>query len=76
MNNLKYCYFDNTTLCFTERDKRCIYPETMYDCTRCVISARLINGVCKCNSGYIGPGYIECVNENQEGKLTFYFFDK
>ncbi|KAL6628820.1 L domain-like protein [Neocallimastix californiae] len=59
------CTYYNTSLCYSKSEKLsdCSYPETYYDCTKCEPNASLINGVCKCNNGYSGIGYIKCFNE-------------
>ncbi|ORY54091.1 L domain-like protein [Neocallimastix californiae] len=64
--NSKYdnCNFNETSLCYLKKDKnpKCTYPDTFYDCTICrqnSVSA-LVEGICLCNTGYKGVGYIEC----------------
>jgi Leucine-rich repeat (LRR) protein len=68
--NLKYinsdCNYQNTSVCFTEedKDKRCTYPGGGYVCSTCKENATLgDDGICQCNTGYLGTGYIDCYND-------------
>ncbi|OUM60066.1 hypothetical protein PIROE2DRAFT_14258 [Piromyces sp. E2] len=64
IKNIK-CNYSNTNVCYTEDDKdtHCTYPSKNYVCTSCKENATLIDGICKCNSDYLGEGYIECYND-------------
>ena len=61
---LNSCFFRNTKLCYVEEEKNtnCYYPESNTDCQNCVENASVIDGICQCNDGYFGIGYIECTN--------------
>jgi len=44
----------------------CNYPKYYNICSNCATNASLVNGICKCNNGYSGLGYIHCNDNNQE----------
>ncbi|OUM66053.1 hypothetical protein PIROE2DRAFT_6851, partial [Piromyces sp. E2] len=57
------CNFSGTHLCYSLENVNeiCDYPVTYYDCAVCKDSnASVIDGICQCNSGYSGAGYIKC----------------
>jgi len=64
------CNFIGTNLCYEEEEKNsiCNYPNNI--CSECAKNASIVNGICECNSGYSGIGYIDCVN----GSFFFFFF--
>jgi len=64
---LDYCSLEETNLCYIEEEKisQCSYP--IYNCSKCAENASLVDGVCQCNSGYYGLGYIYCSKENETG---------
>jgi len=39
------------------------YPKN--NCKECAENASLEDGICQCDSGYVGLGYIYCVEENE-----------
>jgi len=62
-NNLLKCYYSGTSLCYTDEVKnKCTLPKKRYDCSKCVDkdNTSIVNGLCKCNEGYSGAGYIGC----------------
>jgi len=78
--NLKYinsdCNYQNTSVCFTEedKDKRCTYPGGGYVCSTCKENATLgDDGICQCNTGYLGTGYIDCYNGKMKIKYIYIY---
>lgn len=65
LKQLIKCDYRNTKLCYNEDEKnsKCNYPANNYICTSCKENASLVNDICKCNSGYLGEGYVECYND-------------
>jgi len=68
------CNFSGTKICYLEDEKNpsCIYPEENYVCTKCDANANINDesGICECNEGYTGIGYIECTLID-DGKIFF-----
>ena len=76
-------FFENTNLCFDEREDSTSYyvvtPELSYsypknNCKECADNASLVDDICQCDSGYVGLGYIYCVEEDETGKKKKIFF--
>ncbi|OUM58366.1 hypothetical protein PIROE2DRAFT_16373 [Piromyces sp. E2] len=68
-NNTKLtsCQLTNTNVCYIGEEKnfRCKFSSLYSDCSKCVDNASLIDGVCQCNNGYSGFGYMYCHKENE-----------
>jgi len=63
-SNLHPCYFHYTSLCYGEEFNLDCYID--YECTICVENASLVDGICQCNNGYSGIGYINCFENGKK----------
>jgi len=74
-SKLSSCQFTNTNVCYIpeEKNSRCKYSSSYSDCSSCVDNASLVDGVCQCNEGYSGFGYIYCSKLNEIGNILFNF---
>ncbi|OUM61788.1 hypothetical protein PIROE2DRAFT_12091 [Piromyces sp. E2] len=62
-SNKLECNYGGTNLCYSTENinPSCIYPQIHYNCSDCKDSnSVIVDGVCQCQSGYSGIGYMEC----------------
>jgi len=62
-SNLYSCNFKRTGLCYKTINSKCYIN---YECTQCVENASLVDGICQCNNGYSGIGYINCFENGKK----------